>query len=83
MAKDDNGTTSYGAVENESYCMPSMEKRNTEEMNNAMGYHDMGDLANTKPYPVQMNDSPGVRRNMQEGPSMPNASMNDRKGKAY
>ena len=41
-----------GVVENESYCMPSWQKRNTEEMNDKMGYHNMSDLANCKNKPV-------------------------------
>lgn len=41
-------------VENEQYCMPSMNKRNVDEMTNMMGYHDMSDRANTKPFPNNM-----------------------------
>ena len=79
MSKNDyNGTDDSGAVRNESYCMPSMEKDNTESMNKAMGYHDMSDLANTKPFPVQMNNEPGVRRNEQLSPQLPNPGHNDR-----
>ncbi len=62
------GDGEKGAVENESYCMPSMEKRNTESMNAAMGYHNMADLANNKPFPVAM---VGNKRNEQKGPQMP------------
>lgn len=54
-----------GAVEKEAYCMPSMQKRNTEMMNNESGYHDMADLANAKPFPVDMGRE---RKNSQLGP---------------
>jgi len=66
MAEYEDGER--GAVENESYCMPSMEKRNTESMNMAMGYHNGSDLANAKPFPVAM---VGAKRNEQNGPKMP------------
>jgi hypothetical protein len=75
---DYNGTDDSGAVKNESYCMPSMQKENVSSMNDALGYHDMGDLANTKPYPVQMSDGEGVRRNSQLEPRMPASNKNDR-----
>lgn len=51
------------AVENEQYCVPSMQKRNVDSMSQQMGYHDMGDRANTKPWPVSMS---GAKRNAQE-----------------
>ena len=50
-------------VENEQYCVPSLNKRNTDEMNNLMGYHDMSDRANTKPWPSRLE---GATRNVQE-----------------
>lgn len=70
----------YGAVEEEAYCMPSWQKRNVDEMSDAMGYHDMGDLANTPKPPTKM---VGETRNVQLEPMMPKANENDRKGKAY
>ena len=70
-----------GQVENESYCMKkSWNARNVDEMTAAMGYHDMGDLANTPKAPTVMK---GEKRNMQLEPNMPKANMNDRKGSAY
>lgn len=51
------------SVENEQYCVPSMNKRNVDSMNNQMGYHDMSDRANTKPWPTSMQ---GAKRNVQE-----------------
>jgi hypothetical protein len=54
-----------GAVEHEAYCMPSEQKQNTDQMNAAQGYHDMADLANAKPFPVQMGRE---RKNLQLGP---------------
>ncbi len=54
-----------GSVEREAYCMPSMQKQNTDQMNKASGYYDMADLANTKPFPVQMGRE---RKNSQLGP---------------
>lgn len=70
-----------GQVENESYCMKkSWQARNVDEMTKAMGYHDMGDLANTPKAPTAMK---GEKRNSQLEPKMPNANMNDRKGSAY
>lgn len=69
-----------GAVESESYCMPSWQKRNVDSMNQAMGYHDMSDLANTPKAPTAME---GEKRNVQLEPNMPAANSNDRKGKAY
>jgi hypothetical protein len=63
MSKEDSG--SYGAVEKEQYCMPSMQKSNVEMMNNDMGYHNMSDLANAKGFPVSM---VGAKANTQEDP---------------
>lgn len=42
---------SDNSVENESYCMPSMQKRNVEVMNKGMGYDNMSDRANTAKFP--------------------------------
>ncbi len=78
MAYDDGEA---GQVENESYCMKkSWNARNTMEMNNKMGYHDMGDLANTArpPTPVK-----AAKSNPQIGPASANPKKNDRKGSAY
>lgn len=51
------------SVQNEQYCVPSMNKRNVDEMSTKMGYHDMSDRANTKPWPTSMQ---GATRNTQE-----------------
>lgn len=59
------GYGSDGSVEHMAYCMPSEQKRNTDQMNQASGYFDMADLANTKPWPVQMGRE---RSNKQLGP---------------
>lgn len=59
----------YESVENEAYCMPSMQKRNTDTMNLKSGYHDMSDLANTKPWPVEMGRE---KKNSQLGPQKGN-----------
>ena len=69
----------YGSdwsVEHEAYCVNSMQKRNTDQMNSASGYFDMSDLANTKPFPVQMSKE---RKNSQLGPQ--GASNNYKYGK--
>ncbi len=42
------------SVENEAYCMPSMQKRNVDSMNQQMGYNNMSDRANAQKPPVQM-----------------------------
>lgn len=77
--EDSNGIN--GQVQGESYCMKkSWQAQNVDEMTQAMGYHDMGDLANTPKAPTQMQ---GEKRNVQLDPKMPMANMNDRKGKAY
>lgn len=78
MAMDDGES---GQVENMSYCMKkSFNARNTDEMTQKMGYHDMGDLANTArpPTPVK-----AAKSNPQMGPASANPSKNDRKGSAY
>lgn len=54
-----------GAVESEAYCMPSKQKRNVDTMNTEAGYHDLSDLANAKPFPVEMGRE---RKNSQLGP---------------
>ena len=59
------GSGDWGAVEHEAYCMPSEEKRNVDSMSEKMGYHDMGNLANTKPWPAPMGRE---HRNLQLGP---------------
>ena len=56
---------SGGTVENESYCMKSMQKSNTDSMNKAMGYHNAADMANTKAWPVGMS---GEKKNSQVAP---------------
>jgi hypothetical protein len=64
MAKDNYG--SDGQVENNPYCMDkSWQARNVKQMNQASGYHDMSDLANTKQPPTSMM---GAKANEQEGP---------------
>ncbi len=65
MAKYEDVEGVRGAVEREAYCMPSMQKRNTDMMNREAGYMDMSDLANTKPFPVDMGRE---RKNSQLGP---------------
>lgn len=64
----DYGDGAKGAVESEQYCMPSMNKRNVDSMNTAMGYHNMADRANTPKPPTSM---VGAKRNEQLSPSMP------------
>lgn len=63
MSKDYGMGADEGQVQHESYCMKrSVEAENNREMNALMGYHDMGDLANTPKYPTQMGKE---RRNTQ------------------
>jgi hypothetical protein len=79
MANYDDGEA--GQVENEQYCMKkSWNARNVDQMTNAMGYHDMGDLANTArpPTPVK-----AAKSNPQMGPMSASPKKNDRKGSAY
>lgn len=79
MSSYDDGE--MGQVEGESYCMKkSWNARNVDEMTKKMGYHDMGDLANTSrpPTPVK-----AMKENKQLGPEAANSMKNDRKGKAY
>jgi hypothetical protein len=66
---------SHDSVQHMAYCMPSEQKQNTDQMNQAMGYHDLADLANTKPFPVQMGKE---KKNSQLGPQ--GASENYRYG---
>jgi hypothetical protein len=81
MANYDGLEAVNGQVENESYCMKkSWQARNVDQMTNAMGYHDMADLANTPRPPTKME---GAKENVQLEPHMPKANMNDRKGKAF
>ncbi len=72
----EKGYGSEGTVRNEAYCMPSMQKQNTDQMNQASGYFDLSDLANTKPWPVQMG---AEKKNSQLGPQ--GASNNYKYGK--
>jgi len=65
----------YDSVEAESYCMPSWQKRNVDQMTDAMGYHDMSDLANTSQPPTKPT---GVKANVQLGPKPANPRHNDR-----
>lgn len=69
-----------GSVENDSYCMPSYNARNIDSMNKSMGYHDMGDLANTArpPTPVK-----AAKSNPQVGPTSASPGKNGGKGSAY
>ena len=79
MAEYDDGAS--GQVEGESYCMKkSWNARNVDQMTQAMGYHDMSDLANTAKPPTQMK---AEKKNVQLGPEMPGPGENDRKGSAY
>lgn len=58
-----------GQVENTPYCMgKSWQSRNVKEMNDAMGYHNMADMANSSTPPTKMM---GNTRNEQLSPKMP------------
>lgn len=57
-----------GSVENESYCMPSWNKRNVEDMNTKMGFHNMSDRANSSTPPTRMT---AAKSNPQLSPRMP------------
>ena len=71
MSYEDNDGVS-GQVQNESYCMKrSMQAENVADMNAKMGYHDMSDLANAKPFPVAM---VAAKSNVQLAPSMPSGT---------
>lgn len=48
MANYDDAQGSKGAVENNPYCMPSWNARNTKSMNQQMGYNNMSDRANSR-----------------------------------
>lgn len=50
---------SDNSVEQESYCMPSWQKRNVDGMNAKLGYENMADRANTAhaPTPVKAANS--------------------------
>ena len=68
MARDSYGLADgvNGQVENESYCMKkSFEARNVDSMSEAMGYHNMSDLANNAKAPVPMKAD---KQNLQLGP---------------
>lgn len=56
------------APEGVSYCMPSMQKRNVDEMNSKMGYNNMSDRANTPKFPTGMK---AAKVNSQLPPRMP------------
>ncbi len=75
------GDGEAGQVEGESYCMKkNWNARNTDSMNQAMGYHTMSDLANTPKPPTEHK---AEKSNPQVGPKGANSSKNDRKGKGY
>lgn len=59
---------SDNAVENEAYCMPSMQKRNVDQMNKASGYNNMADRANTPKAPTEMK---AAKRNVQMSANLP------------
>ena len=62
-------------VENTPYCMEkSFQARNVKSMNEAMGYHNMSDLANCKAAPVSM---VGAKENKQMSPEMPGENRYD------
>jgi hypothetical protein len=68
MADYNDGDGAKGAVEFDSYCMPSWNARNVDDMNAKMGYNDLSDLANSPKPPTAMK---GAKSNPQLGPDMP------------
>jgi len=68
------GNGEDGAVEDKQYCMPSWQKRNVEDMNQKMAYHNMGDRANVGKAPTK---APGAKVNAQSGPKVANPAKND------
>lgn len=55
----------YANPENEQYCVNSYQKRNVDSMNQASGYNNMSDRANTGKPPVAMR---AAKSNSQVGP---------------
>ena len=69
MAEYNDADGVDGQVENDPYCMDkSWQSRNVKQMNDASGYHNMADLANSSTPPTMMK---GEKMNKQLGPEMP------------
>ena len=69
MASYDDVDGVQGQVENDPYCMDnSWQARNVKQMNQAAGYNNMADLANSSTPPTQMT---GEKMNKQLDPNMP------------